>query len=217
MVSVQDVEKLQCGGSPLPDSHFQGEAHAGSASTPPLLSSAFSSSLWCFESMLFFLLFLLHLTLQIGPRGNKAKQTKSQAACQVSLSTFLSQWLVPGKPEVMILCSGFCPSEMQTITSAWWVVGEPQVKVIVTATWLYCFDPNPRWIRSQILEGSNDCVWKGDLRLNSYISTPEMKNTQGLSLPELVVVGVERALKFYFSICISRLMSRNQFSACPLV
>lgn len=54
---------------------------------------------------------------------------------------------------------------------------------------------SPAELEAKSKEGSNDFISKGDLRLNSCISKPEMKNTQSLSLPELLV-GAESAPKF---------------------
>lgn len=101
-----------------------GNAYRHSPTSCLFLVQHFLSLMWRFESMLSFLIFLLDLILEIGSRGNWAKQQiKKKNKFDVRP---VSQWMARGKAKVTILCSGFCTVMMQVIIFAWRVVSEPQ-------------------------------------------------------------------------------------------
>ena len=77
-----------------------------------------------FWSMLSFLIFLLDLILEMGSRGNWAKQ---QIKKKIKLDVRpVSQQMAGRRAKVTIFCSGFRTVLMQVIIFAWQAVSEPQ-------------------------------------------------------------------------------------------
>lgn len=182
-----------------------GNTHRRSWTPSLFLVQQFHSSR-CFASMAFFLLLLLNLIVETGPRGDKTKQTENQAGCQASLSASLSRWLAPGKPEgTLVLWLLPCHDAANSgLASGWWTSGEswPHDGLVLTQP--------PAELEAKSEEGSNDLILEGASR--GAAAVPSLKWTS----PE-PVFGAQSGLKFWFSVCSWKVTSRNQFSACPLV
>lgn len=133
-----------------------GNTHRRSWMPSLFLVQHFHSST-CFPSMVCFLLFLLNLIVEIGPRGNKTKQTENHVGCQASLSASLSQWLAPGKPEgTWVLWLLPCHDAANIgLASGWWTSGKywPHDCMVLTQP--------PVELEAKSEEGSSDLISEG--------------------------------------------------------